>query len=364
MTGGRAVAPLHPLAWLVWLVGAAGVAGALGNPLYQLPLLGVLAAVYLAGHADAPWARAFPLFLRLGVIVLVLRTILAGAGGDATPPVLFRLPQLRLPGGVAALGGPVSAGALASGFRNGLTVLLLVAAFGAFNACVSPSRLLRLVPGFLFEAGLVVTVALAFVPQTVIGLNRTLEAQRLRGHRLRRLRDLGPLLLPLLAGGLERALTLAEAMEARGYGRHRPGAGQGRGAAVLGLAGLVAAVLGGFALLAGNAAWSARALLGIGAVAVAAASAASSRRSGRTRHRQERWRRVDSAVAVAAVAALGVVVAARLAGIGDLGWTGAAQLAAPGFAWLPALGLFGLAAPVAVGAPRVVPDPVAGGGPR
>jgi energy-coupling factor transport system permease protein len=352
MTAGRGEAALHPLAWLVWLIGAAGVAGALGNPVYQLPLLGVLAAVYLAGHADAPWARAFPLFLRVGVIVLVLRTLLAGAAGSAAPPVLFRLPELRLPGGVAVLGGPVSAGALASGFRNGLTVLLLVAAFGAFNACVSPSRLLRLVPGFLFEAGLVVTVTLAFVPQTVVGLSRTLEAQRLRGHRPRRLRDLGPLLLPLLAGGLERALTLAEAMEARGYGRHRPGAAQGRGAAMVGLAGLVALALGAFALLAGNAAWSARGLLAVGAVAVAGAAAASARRSGRTRLRRERWERADGVVAAAALAALGVVLAARLAGIGDLGWTGAGQLDAPGFAWLPALALFGLAAPVAVGGRR------------
>jgi energy-coupling factor transport system permease protein len=352
MTGDRGEAGLHPLAWLAWLVGAVGVAGALGNPVYQLPLLGVLAAVYLAGHADAPWARAFPLFLRVGVIVLVLRTLLAGAGGSAAPPVLFRLPELRLPGGVAALGGPVSAGALASGFRNGLTVLLLVTAFGAFNACVSPSRLLRLVPGFLFEAGLVVTVALAFIPQTVVGLGRTLEAQRLRGHRPRRLRDLGPLLLPLLAGGLERALTLAEAMEARGYGRHRPGAAQGRGAAMVGLAGLVALALGAFALLAGNAAWSARGLLAVGAVAVAGAAAASGRRSGRTRLRRERWERADGLVAAAALTALGVVLAARLADVGDLGWTGAGQFGAPGFAWLPALALFGLAAPVAAGGRR------------
>jgi energy-coupling factor transport system permease protein len=350
--GGAGQVRLHPLAWLAWLAGAAGVAGVLGNPFYQLPLLGVLAAVYLVGHADAPWARAFPLFLRVGVVVLALRTLLAAVGGDATPPVLLRLPELRLPGGAAVIGGPVSAGALATGFRNGLTVLLLVAAFGAFNACVSPSRLLRMTPGFLFEAGLVVTVALAFVPQTVLGVHRTLEAQRLRGHRLRRPRDLGPLLLPLLAGGLERALTLAEAMEARGYGRHRPGAGKGRGAALLGLAGLLATLLGVFALLAGNAAWSGRALLGLGAVAVAAAAAASSRRSGRTRHRQERWRAWDTAVAVSAAAALLIVLAARLAGIGDLGWAGAAHLAAPGFAYLPALAVFCLAAPVAAGGRR------------
>jgi energy-coupling factor transport system permease protein len=265
--------------------------------------------------------------------------------------VLARLPQLRLPGGAVALGGPVSAGALATGFRNGLTVLLLIAAFGAFNACVSPSRLLRMTPGFLFEAGLVVTVALAFVPQTVLGVQRTLEAQRLRGHRLRRPRDLGPLLLPVLAGGLERALTLAEAMEARGYGRDRPGGGQGRGAALVGLAGLVALLLGVFALLAGNTAWSGRALLGLGAVAVAVGTAAGGR-LGRTRLRRERWAGRDTAVAVAAAAALLLVLAARVAGIGDLGWAGAASLAAPGFAVLPALAVLALAAPVAAGGPR------------
>jgi energy-coupling factor transport system permease protein len=337
---------------VVWLVAAAGVAAAAGSPVYQLPLLGVLTAVYLAAHVHAPWARAFPLFVRLGVVVLVLRTLLAAAGGDGSRPVLFRLPRLHLPGGVAAVGGPVSAGALATGFRNGLTVLLLVAMFGVFNACVSPSRLLRLVPGFLFEAGLVVTVALAFVPQTVIALQRTVEAQRLRGHRFRRVRDLGPVLLPLLAGGLERALTLAEAMEARGYGRHRSGADEGRGAALLGLAGLVAASLGAFALLAGNTGWTAGGLLAAGAAALAGGAATSGRRSGRTRYRTERWRRADTAVAAAAVAALGLVLAARAAGIGDLGWSGAGRLDPPGFAVLPAVALFGLAAPVAVGGPR------------
>jgi hypothetical protein len=54
-------------------------------------------------------------------------------------------------------------------------------------------------------------------------------------------------------------------------------------------------------------------------------------------------------VAASAAAALLVVLAARLAGTGDLGWAGAARLDAPGFAVAPALAVFALAAPVAAG---------------
>jgi energy-coupling factor transport system permease protein len=43
------------------------------------------------------------------------------------------------------------------------------------------------------------------------------EAQAVRGHRMRGLRDWLPLFMPLLVGGLERALGLAEAMTARGF---------------------------------------------------------------------------------------------------------------------------------------------------
>jgi energy-coupling factor transport system permease protein len=45
------------------------------------------------------------------------------------------------------------------------------------------------------------------------------EALRGRGVEVTGVRGRGRLLAPLLAGSLERALNLAEAMEARGYGR-------------------------------------------------------------------------------------------------------------------------------------------------
>jgi energy-coupling factor transport system permease protein len=46
------------------------------------------------------------------------------------------------------------------------------------------------------------------------------EAQSIRGHRFRGIRDLLPVLMPLLMGSLERAFQLAETMTARGF--HQP----------------------------------------------------------------------------------------------------------------------------------------------
>ncbi len=47
---------------------------------------------------------------------------------------------------------------------------------------------------------------------------RIREAQAIRGHRLKGLADWRPIVIPLLIGGLERAMGLAESMVSRGYG--------------------------------------------------------------------------------------------------------------------------------------------------
>jgi energy-coupling factor transport system permease protein len=64
----------------------------------------------------------------------------------------------------------------------------------------------------------VLSIALTFIPQTTRSLARIREAQAVRGHRVRGLRDWLPIFVPLLVSGLERSMGLAEAMVARGYG--------------------------------------------------------------------------------------------------------------------------------------------------
>jgi energy-coupling factor transport system permease protein len=61
------------------------------------------------------------------------------------------------------------------------------------------------------------SIAVTYVPTTLRQFQQIREAQAIRGHRTRGLRDWIPLFVPLLIGGLERALQLAEAMIARGF---------------------------------------------------------------------------------------------------------------------------------------------------
>jgi energy-coupling factor transport system permease protein len=64
---------------------------------------------------------------------------------------------------------------------------------------------------------LIAAIALTFVPSTLRQWQQIREAQAVRGHRFHGWRSWLPLAVPLLTGGLERALQLAEAMTARGF---------------------------------------------------------------------------------------------------------------------------------------------------
>ena len=202
------------------------VAGALAvgsNPLHNLLLLCAAVFVALVCERDSPLGRALGFFVRIGLVLIVMRVLLSAiaVGGfafGATP--LGRLPSVRLPwwlGGLA-LGGPFTFEMLMVGFIGGMQLLTLLALFGTFNAVADHYGLLRRAPSFLGGAGLAVTIALVFVPQTLQQLVAIREAQQVRGHRFRGWRDALPLLVPLIVGGLERSLYLAEAMDSRGYG--------------------------------------------------------------------------------------------------------------------------------------------------
>ena len=219
----------HPMVWPIWLL--AGTLAVSSNPLHNLLLLLGAALVTLVCQNDSPVGRAFGFFVRIGLVVIGLRLVLSlvAVGGftyGTTP--LGRLPVVALPwwlGGLA-LGGPFTLEMLASGIVGGVQLLTLLALFGAFNAVADHYGLLRRAPSFLGGIGLVLTIGLAFVPQTLGQLGAIRESQRVRGHRFRTWRDALPLLVPLISGGMERSLQLAEAMDSRGYGARRPGSGR------------------------------------------------------------------------------------------------------------------------------------------
>ena len=137
---------------------------------------------------------------------------------------------------------------LALATLNGLRLTAVGLAFAAYallvdhDALVRSTRLAR-------RSALGVALATRLIPTLERDAVRYAEAVRGRGLELRGTRAHARLLSPLVAGSLERALTLAEAMEARGYGRPggtrapRPRWSAADRAAAIAAAGLAASTL-------------------------------------------------------------------------------------------------------------------------
>jgi energy-coupling factor transport system permease protein len=272
------------------------------NPLYLLVLLGVVGVQYVAASTRRPQERGWGMLLRMGLWLIVLVIPLNALSIHAGSHVLFRLPE-HWP----LIGGRVTWEGVISGAVNALSLFSLLLLFACFNLEITQAELLRLTPAFVYEAGLVLSIGLTFVPQMMVSAREIREAQRVRGHRMRRLKDALPFVMALLTLGLERSFALAESMEARGFGRarslpHRLDLWY-RALVVLGLVG----VLCGLFLQTYYASWR---VLGWG---LAAASAAvllavfwgQGRRVLRVHYRRESWTWRDGVVLAVCV---GVVV--------------------------------------------------------
>jgi energy-coupling factor transport system permease protein len=91
-------------------------------------------------------------------------------------------------------------------------------AFAAYALLLDHDSLLRSAR-FARRSALVVALATRLVPTLERDVHGLVEALRGRGVEVEGVRGRAGLLSPIVSGSLERALNLAEAMEARGYGR-------------------------------------------------------------------------------------------------------------------------------------------------
>ena len=350
--------PLHAGAWWLWALGLAAAASRTTNPLLLGLLLAAAAYVVSARRTSAPWGGAFSAFLRLGLIVIAIRVVFqavfgAHVGGTT---VLIRLPAVELPAWSAnlRLGGPITLEAVLLAFYDGLRLAVILACLGAANALADARRLLRSVPGALYEAGVALVVAMTFAPQLVQDAARVRRAHRLRGHDSRGMRGMGRVAMPVLEGSLERALDLAAAMDSRGFGRaatlppHRR-----RITSVLVITGLIGVFLGLYGLLdGGTATWAGPVLLGVGLALAVYGFVEAGRGSTRTRYRPDPW-----AFPEWLVAGSGAVVATTFAIAAAAGVPGMSMLVVPlvvpSLPLLPLIGALVAMLPAWVAPPQV-----------
>ncbi|WP_307869247.1 CbiQ family ECF transporter T component [Nocardiopsis sp. B62] len=299
---------LHPGAWWIWALGLAAAASQTSNPL--LLVLFACAAGYVVARrrTDAPWALAFRMYLIVGAFIivsrLVFRVVFGGGQGDV---ILFTLPEIPLPetaGGIR-LFGPVALEQLLSGLYDGVRLATMVLCVGAANALANPKRLLKSVPGALYEVGTSVVVAMTVAPQLVESVGRVRRARRLRAGHQKGFRALRGIVIPVLEDALNRSLALAAAMASHGYGRVGDTPPRTRlvtGFLVVG--GLVGVCVGLYGLMDASTSphmgtWG----MAAGLTLAVAGFVLGGRRVRRTRYRPDRWRPAEFLVAGSGAAA-------------------------------------------------------------
>jgi energy-coupling factor transport system permease protein len=203
-------APLQlasPTAAIAYLGSFAVVAFAFSNPIV---LSGAGAAVVLAGLA-ANARPALGVALRYGLLLAVLIVavnVLVTTRGDT---ILVRGWELPLLGETM-----ITLESLAAGGTLALRILIVVAAFAVYSACVDPDRVLRLLRPVARRSALTATLVARSVPLAAADLGRLREAARLRGPAA------APATRPaiarrLLVGALDRSVDAAATLELRGF---------------------------------------------------------------------------------------------------------------------------------------------------
>jgi len=301
-------------------MGLAAAATATTNPLLLLMIVGIAGVTVSLRRSDHPWSRAFRLYLVFGLVIVVIRVlfrVLLGGGHGSV--VLLELPEIPLPEWVAGIRllGTVTLESVLAGLYDGIRLATIVICVGAANSLANPKRLLKSMPPALYEIGTAIVVSVALLPQLADSLRRVRAARQLRGVPGSRIGRLRGIVVPVMEDALERSMSLAAGMDARGYGR----AGdltraQRRTTGALMLTGLVGICFGTYALLDQTAPrWLVVPGLTGGVALAAGGFWSAGRRVQRSRYRPDRWLAAETGVALSGMA----VAAGVLGGLhGDM----------------------------------------------
>jgi energy-coupling factor transport system permease protein len=358
---------LHPGAWWLWALGLAAAASRTTNPLLLALIVAVAGLVVANRRGDAPWAFAFRFYLWGGLFLVLSRVVFRVVfGGGETGHVLLRLPEIPLPHQAAGIHllGPVSAEYLLGGLYDGMRLATMLICLGAANALADPKRMLKAVPGALYEVGTAVVVALSVAPQLVESVLRVRRARKLRGGRQRGLRAVRGIVMPVLVDALDRSLMLAAAMDSRGYGR---GGGASRAVRLvtgsLVVAGLLGVCVGVYGLLDGTSpGWIGLPMLLLGLIVAGIGLPLAGRRVRRSVYRPDPWRLPEALVAGSGLAVAAVLVLTSTVDPGNL-YPSLEPLSWPGLPLVGAAGVLVALLPAwfapppvsVVTAPRAVP---------
>lgn len=144
-----------------------------------------------------------------GLTAVAANTLLSHAGADVL---------VTLPAALPVLGGPLTLEGLVFGGGVALGLAAALLAVAPLALALDPHELIDVLPRRLERTGTALATALTLVPALGASFTAVRDSQRLRGVGPRGPRSWLGVLAPVAVGAMERSLTIAESMEARGYG--------------------------------------------------------------------------------------------------------------------------------------------------
>ena len=297
---------LHPFAWWAWGLGIAVTASQTPGTLALILLCIGAAMVVYSKKSDHPWAKAFAIGVRLGLIAFLIRMII---GVSLSVPIpgntLFTLPTIPLPDWMAGIriGGPVTSERLALTATEGLTFFTLILAISAASALANPKQGLRALPGVMHQAGVALIISTTLIPHFVTSIQRVKQARRLRGDQQRI--AFRKIAVPIFEDSLQRAINLGAAMESRGYGFNDSSTGRRFGSQIL-LSSVVVITIGVSLFLA--AINGAAIAFGFGIVLLVVGLVVANKSTKRTRYRPQIWKRSEWVVVATSITLISLVL--------------------------------------------------------
>ncbi|MFM1905543.1 MAG: cobalt transporter permease [Actinomycetota bacterium] len=192
------------------------------SPIHHLAILIGVFSVIMLNRSNGSWAYSITILFRLALFIIGFRIFIEIIFGvHFGGPVLLSLPEFELPawlGGIN-IGGLVGVDGIFAATINGLKLATIVVAASAPAVLVPPNLLLKSMPNAIYEAGLVTVIAIGFLPTLSSDAKRIRTAAALRGTPAKSILANLKLILPLIDSALNRAVTLSNAMESRGFGQ-------------------------------------------------------------------------------------------------------------------------------------------------
>jgi len=209
---------LSPFTKLAWGGGVVILSLIFNHPVYILILfLSLIPLVKLAG-VWREWAPMLKFSLWLGIIIIVINALVSYHGQHVLVAAPFQLPILGRP--------VITLEAIAFGAVKALTLVVIISTFALINLTVHPDDIMSVLLKMKlpYKSVLVTSLSTRFIPCLVEDVGRISDGYRTRGVQLdagnwfKKMRNRAKITISLLANSLDRAVQVAEAMEARAFG--------------------------------------------------------------------------------------------------------------------------------------------------